>query len=97
MREEAAKWVKTFDDSFFEMIFKMRGWNWNNISKRPGVVGTWINDIVCQRLGSMVLTELQERNPKTDKSRSKKHHKFLSDEIGYPKLKSHLEAIGALA
>lgn len=98
MREEAAKWVKTFDDSFFEMIYKMRGWNWNYTGKRPGVVGKWINDIVYERLAPMVLQELQVKNPKNQKNiRTKRHHQFLSDEIGYPKLKQHLEALSAIA
>lgn len=39
LTEEASKWVKIFNDSFFEMIYKMRGWDWENIHKRPAVVG----------------------------------------------------------
>lgn len=98
MREEAAKWIKTFDDSFFEMIYKMRGWSWNYTGKKPGIVGKWINDIVYERLGPMVLTELQNKNPKNaSNSRAKKHHQFLSDEVGYPKLKQHLESLNAIA
>lgn len=98
MREEAARWVKTFDDNFFEMIYKMRGWNWNYTSKHPGVVGKWINDIVYERLAPMILSELRKKNPKNSNNiRLKKHHQFLSDEIGYPKLKSHLEALHAIA
>ena len=98
MREEAAKWIKTFDDSFFETIYKMRGWNWNYTTKRPGVVGKWINDIVYERLAPMVLSELQSKNPQTNnKTRSKKHHQFLSENVGYPKLKQHLEAVEAIA
>lgn len=33
--EEASKWVKTFNDSFFEMIYRMHGWNWTMTHKRP--------------------------------------------------------------
>lgn len=51
LSEERSKWVKTFDDSFFEMIYRMRGWTWKDISKHPGVVGQWINDIVYERIG----------------------------------------------
>lgn len=98
MREEAAKWIKTFDDSFFETIYKMRGWNWNYTTKRPGIVGKWINDIVYERLAPMVLTELQNKNSQNNnKKRSKKHHQFLTEDVGYPKLKQHLEAVEAIA
>lgn len=98
IREDSAKWVKTFDDSFFECIYKMRGWNWDYTSKHPGVVGRWINDIVYERLGPMVLSELKELNPITEKgNRAKRHHQFLTESIGLPKLKSHLEATKAIA
>lgn len=97
LTEEASKWVKTFNDSFFEMIYKMRGWNWTYTNKRPGVVGQWINDIVYRRLGPGVLDELKTRNPKNDKGyKATKDHQFLSDELGKPKLKEHLAAIEAL-
>lgn len=42
------------------MIYKMRGWDWENIHKRPAVVGQWINDIVYKRLGPGVLEELKQ-------------------------------------
>lgn len=97
LNEEASKWVKTFDDGFFEMIYKMRGWNWSNIHKRPAVVGQWINDIVYKRLGPGVLEELKTRNPKNEKGyKPKKDHQFLSKDLGKPKLKEHLAAIEAL-
>lgn len=98
LREDSAKWIKTFDDSFFETIYKMRGWSWDYTSKHPGIVGKWINDIVYERLGPMVLTELRELNPVNEKGcRSKKHHQFLTEAVGVPRLKSHLEAAKALA
>lgn len=97
MREDAAKLVKRFEDSFFEMIYKMRGWTWNYAHKHPGVVGIWINDIVYERVAPLVLTELRKKNPVTEKGiRKNKHHQFLSDEIGVPKLLNHLAAIEAL-
>ena len=95
--EEASKWVKTFNDSFFEMIYRMHGWNWTMTNKRPGVVGTWINDIVYERLAPVVLTELQKVNPKTEKgTRKDRHHQHLTEDVGRPKLKEHLAAVEAL-
>ena len=95
--DEAAKWVKTFDDLFFEDLYKMRKWNWDKTAKRPGVVGTWIKEIVYDRLAP-VLPELEKRNPKNENgNRSYKHHQFLSKEVGLPRLKQHLEAVHAIA
>lgn len=95
--DEASRWVKTFNDSFFEMIYRMHGWSWTLTHRRPGVVGKWINDIVYERLAPVILTELQKVNPKTDKgTRKDRHHQHLTEEIGRPKLKEHLAAVEAL-
>lgn len=98
MMESAAKWVKTFPDEFFEDLYKMRGWTWTKIAKKPQVVGKWINDIVYERIGPMVLNELQTRNPKDKKGhRRHNHFQYLTEEIGLPKLKSHLTSLHTLA
>lgn len=96
--DEAGKWVKTFNDQFFEDIYKMRHWNWGKTAKKPSVVGTWINDIVYERIAPAVYEELRRKNPKDSKGNRKyKHHQFLTDEVGKPKLQQHLEALHALA
>lgn len=95
--DEASRWVKTFNDSFFEMIYRMHGWSWTLTHRRPGVVGKWINDIVYERLAPVILTELQKVNPKTDKgTRKDRHHQHLTEDVGRPKLKEHLAAVEAL-
>lgn len=97
LNEEASKWVKTFPDSFFEMIYKMRNWNWTNTSKRPGVVGKWINDIVYERIAPQLLQELQTRNPKNENgNRNHCHHQFLTEELGQPKLREHISGVMAI-
>lgn len=98
MRTEAAALVKRFEDTFFEVIYKMRGWTWNYTHKHPSVVGKWINDIVYERIAPIVFSELQKRNPKTERGNRKyKHHQFLTEEIGIPKLLNHLASIETLA
>lgn len=97
MRDDAAKWVKTFNEDFFEMIYRMNGWTWTGATKHPGVVGKWINDIVYERIAPKVLEELRRRNPKNENgNRSHKHHQFLSEEIGHPKLKEHIAGVMAI-
>lgn len=97
LREEASKWVKTFPDSFFEMIYRLNGWSWTTSASRPGYVGQLINDWVYQRIGPKVKQELEIKNPKLPNGRrAKKHHQFLT-EVGKEKLGQHLESLGALA
>ncbi|VFB14363.1 regulatory protein [Bacteroides heparinolyticus] len=97
LQEEAGKWVKTFNDSFFEMIYRMRGWNWTGASKKPSVVGIWINDIVYERIAPALLYELRKLNPKNEKgNRPYKHHQFLTEELGHPKLKEHISGVMAI-
>lgn len=97
LSDEASKWIKTFEDSFFEMIYKMRGWNWTMTNKRPGVVGQWINNIVYERIAPLTLSTLNEKNPKNDKGyRKDKHHQFFTQDIGKPKLKEYLASVEAL-
>lgn len=92
--KEASSWVKTFDDEFFEGLYKMRGWTWNTTHKHPGVVGNYINDIVYERIGKEFLEELQRLNPKNEKGvRSKRHHQYLTSDNGIQKLKERLAVI----
>ena len=92
--QEAAKWVKTFDDSFFEMMYKLHNWSWSKTHKHPGIVGYWINDIVYERLGPMVLTELKKAR---DISGKGKLHQYLTTDIGHPRLREHLASVQTLA
>jgi len=96
IQEEAVKWVKTFQDEFFEMIFKMKGWNWGTTSKRPGVVGHYINNLVYSRISPNLLAELRNLNPSKDGKRKKKHHSHLTRDFGHPILKDHLAGLVAL-
>lgn len=96
LQDEATKWIKTFDDEFFEMIFKMKGWHWLDINQKPGVVGKYINDIVYSRIAPNLLQELRERNPSLNGKRPKKHHQYLTADFGHPKLKEHLSGVMAL-
>lgn len=98
LNDKATKWVKTFPDEFFEAIFKMRGWTWGQMGKKPGVVGKYINNLVYDRLGPEILAELRKLNPKQeDGTRKHKHHQFLTDDIGNPALRQHLQTLVAFA
>lgn len=95
LQKEFAAWAKRFPDSFYREIFRLRGWSWNAMSvARPGVVGKYTNDIVYERLAPGILEELQSRNPIHEEGgRARKHHQFLTDDVGHPALAQHLHAV----
>lgn len=97
--KELVKWAKRFPDAFYERVFRLHGWPYSEASavKRPGVVGKWTNDIVYRRLAPGVLEELRKKNPVVAPGRRKhKHHQWLTEDIGHPKLREHLAAVMAL-
>jgi len=100
LEDEKGKWVRTFPPEFFEAIFKMKGWTWQqaNGGKKPQVVGHYINNYVYSRLAPRILNELRDRNPKNDKGNRKgKHPQWINPDFGHPKLKEHLTVLTAFA
>ena len=93
--KELKPWIKTFPDSFYENLFRLRGWQYKPLKvKRPGVVGRITNDLIYRRIAPGVLNELRNLTPKDSKGRRK--HKFfqhLTDDVGHPKLKEHLASV----
>jgi hypothetical protein len=96
--KELRPWIKTFPDDFYKEIFRLNSWEFRTSSvKRPGVIGTWTNDIVYNRLAPTVKDELHRLAERDDKGRLK-HKLFqrLTEGIGHPKLREHLSAVIAL-
>ncbi|MBZ0158411.1 MAG: P63C domain-containing protein [Alphaproteobacteria bacterium] len=97
--KELQPWVKTFPDDFYKEIFRLNGWpfNTNSIKKRPGVIGTWTNDIVYARLAPGVREELHRIAERDEKGRPK-HKLFqrLTESTGHPKLREHLVVVTTL-
>ncbi len=95
---ELRKWAKTFPDEFYKEMFRLRGWQYAPFSvKRPGVVGRYTNDLVYARLAPGVLEELKNRNPTYKPGQRKaRHHQWLTEDVGHPRLREHLAAVIAL-
>ncbi|MHB1700923.1 MAG: P63C domain-containing protein [Acidobacteriaceae bacterium] len=94
LRKELAAWVKTFPDEFFQELFRLKRWKWSGTSRRPSVVGHYINDLVYDRLGPGVLDELKRKNPTDANGRRKaKHFQWLTEDIGNPALAQHMYAL----
>lgn len=96
--KELGKWTKTFPDDFFEEMFRLRGWSYNQFSvKRPSVVGHLTNDVVYERLSPGTLSELKKLTPGNSRNHKKDHnfHHFIRD-INHPQLREHLFAVISL-
>lgn len=80
--------------------FKLNNWEWKieNAQKRHGVIGKWTNIYIYERMAPHLLTELEKKNPKTDRRyRKHKHFQFLTAEVGEPKLREFFGGHLALA
>lgn len=94
LRKELAAWVQRFPSEFFKELYRLKRWPWSGSSRRPGVVGHYIRDLVYERLGPGVIEELEARNPTDSKGRRKaKHHQWLTEDIGHPALAQHMHAL----
>jgi len=94
--EELLLWEKKFPDVFYQQIFKLNGWDFtvNGIKKRPGVIGTWTNNLIYKQLPKGVLDELKKRTPKNEKGKRKhRFHQLLTLNVGHPDLQKQLSSV----
>lgn len=98
LTDHKLNWAKRFPDDFYKQMFRLKGWQYSSLgfSKRPGVAGKYTNDIVYERLAPKVLEELEKRNPKVNGHRKDRHHQYLTEDFGHPKLKEHITGVIAL-
>jgi hypothetical protein len=94
IRAELAAWVQRFPGEFFSELYRLRRWKPSSSSRRPGVVGLYIRDLVYERLGPGVIEELERKNPSDGRGqRKQRHHQWLSDDVGHPALSQHMYAL----
>ena len=96
--KELQPYVKTFPADFYQEMFRLRGMEYPNATvQRPRYFGLLTNDIVYDRLAPGVLDELKKVNPKDETTgrRKWKHFRWLTSNVGYPKLREHLGAVVA--
>ncbi|PQV63024.1 P63C domain-containing protein, partial [Abditibacterium utsteinense] len=92
---ELLEWTKMFPDEFYKELFRLRGWQYHNLSvKRPILVGKLTVDLIYKRLAPGVYAKLKEVNPKNEKGRLKQPYtRWLTDEEGKPALDRHIFAV----
>lgn len=95
---ELLAWTNMFPNDFYKEMFRLKGWQYRNMSvKRPQVVGHYTNDLIYERLESGVLEELKKKNPRTPSGhRKNKHFQWLTNDLGQPKLRDHMNGVIAL-
>ncbi len=96
--KELQAYVQTFPPDFYSEMFRLRGLDFPaDTVKRPQYFGHLTNDIVYKRLAPGVLDELQRATPRDSKGRRKnKYFQYLTNNIGYPKLREHLGSVVTL-
>jgi len=96
---ELLPWQKRFPDEYYREIFRLNGWGdfikGNiDIKKRPGVIGTWTNKLIYEKLPKGVLEKLKEQTPKSQGGNyTARFHQSLSLEVGEPHLEKHLASV----
>jgi len=95
--KELQPWTKTFPTEFYKNIFRLRGWPFDpNSVKRPQVIAHWTVDFVYKRLAPGVCEELMAKSPVVDGRRKHALFRWLTGDVGHPKLRSHLDGVLAL-
>lgn len=96
VNKELRQWVSKFPRSFFEQLCRLRNVPFPKENMRlPQYFGDIVNELVYTRIAPGVLPELRVVNPViAPKGRRKaKHHQFMTDNAGNPKL---LNLVGRL-
>jgi P63C domain len=90
--EEFLKWQARFPRKYYQELYRLYNWEYNPLSmKHPKYLGKFTNEYVYEHLPEGVLEELRVKNPKNEQgNRVKKHHQFLTGEIGIPHLEKHI-------
>ncbi|MDB5320109.1 MAG: hypothetical protein JWN40_1740 [Phycisphaerales bacterium] len=95
--KELRPWVRTFEPEFYQQLFRLKGIEFKGTLKAPRFIGKVTNDLVYDRLAPGVREELNRINPTNDKGQRKhKNFQWLTQNLGYQKLKEHLKALTVL-
>lgn len=97
--EEILDWQKTFHDSFYREIFRLRKWDFTatGINKRPGVVGKYTNQFVYNHLPKGVIEFIRVKTPRSESGNYLvRLHQSLTPEIGREHLRNQLVSVTTL-
>lgn len=101
INDELLKWQQKFPDSFYFEIFRLNKWDYTvtGIKKRPGVIGTWTNELIYKQLPKGVLDELKSKTPKSVSGNyTARFFQSLTPDIGHPALTAQIyKVIGIMS
>lgn len=95
--KELQPWLKTFPDDYYRELFRVYNLPYppeGNPQWRPGFIGHVTNNVVYDRLAPGLLPELKKAASKQE--RKTRLHQHLTQDIGHPKLQSHMGSIVTL-
>jgi hypothetical protein len=95
--KELQPWLKSFPDDYYKELFRVYKLPYppaGNPQWRPGFIGHVTNNVVYDRLAPGLLPELKRMASKQE--RKTKLHQHLTQDIGHPKLQSHMGSIVTL-
>lgn len=92
IREDYLKWQARFPRNFYQEAFRLLNWKYDPSSvKRPGYLGKFTNTYVYELMPPNVLETLQQKNPVNENgNRVRRHHQYLTEDIGIPHLEKHI-------
>lgn len=90
--EDFLKWQARFPRKYYQELYRLYGWDYNPLSmQHPKYLGRFTNQYVYEHLPKGVLAEMKAKNPKNENGhRVKRHHQFLTGDIGVPHLEKHI-------
>lgn len=94
--KELQPYLKTFPAEFYENLFRIYNLPFppEKPQFRPAFFGKITNDVVYERLAPELLPELKKNASKLEKKTH--YHRWLTSDIGHPKLREHLASITTL-
>ena len=94
---EHRPWVKTVPVEFTKEIYRLWGWDLTETMRGPRYAGKLIRKYIYDGLPRGVLTALDECNPHDSNwQRKRKHHQFLTKDMGLEHFKAQLSGVMAL-
>lgn len=79
--DQCTAWRKRFEDEVFDEAYRITGWK-RTAKGHPPCMGKFINQHIYNHFPEGTTRRLQHVNPKVNGKRKRKHHQYLTPDIG---------------
>ena len=94
---EHRPWVKAVPVEFTKELYRLWGWDLSDSMRGPRYAGKLIRKFIYRELPQGVLEALDQRNPADSEwQRKKRHHQFLTEEMGLEHFRTQLAGVMTL-